>query len=111
MEWNEKSDIWSAACILAELYSGELLFNAHHDGEHLGMIEKVAGPFPKWISTGANKETAKLLFGLEQHGMPSKGISKTLTVEVTRWRRGNCLGTGHKGTCRLERILNLLAPG
>lgn len=48
-EWDEKSDIWSVACILVELYSGEPLFNARCDSEHEAMIEKVVGSFPKWM--------------------------------------------------------------
>jgi serine/threonine protein kinase len=38
--WNEKSDIWSMACILVELYTGELFFDTHENLEHLAMIEK-----------------------------------------------------------------------
>jgi serine/threonine protein kinase len=43
-QWNEKSDIWSLACILIELYTGELLFSAHKDLEHLALIEKLISP-------------------------------------------------------------------
>ena len=42
-EWDEKSDIWSIACILAELYSGELFFPTHDNEEHLVLIEEVCG--------------------------------------------------------------------
>jgi hypothetical protein len=42
-EWNEKSDIWSIACILAELYTGELFFPTHDNEEHLALIEKACG--------------------------------------------------------------------
>jgi dual-specificity kinase len=38
--WNMSSDIWSMACILSELYMGELLFDTEEDIEHLAMIEK-----------------------------------------------------------------------
>lgn len=41
--WNEKSDIWSLACIFVELYSGELLFPTHDNFEHLCLIEKMVG--------------------------------------------------------------------
>lgn len=37
-KWNEKTDVWSLACILSELYTGELLFQTHADKEHLGLI-------------------------------------------------------------------------
>jgi len=59
-EWSEKSDIWSAACILIELYSGQLLFNAHHDDEHLAMIEKVAGQFPIKMRHAINIDSARI---------------------------------------------------
>ena len=53
--WDEKSDIWSIACIIYELYSGEVLFPTHDDQEHLCMIEKICGNFPNWmISKGNN---------------------------------------------------------
>jgi dual-specificity kinase len=35
-----KSDIWSIACILAELYTGEMFYPTHENVEHLAMIEK-----------------------------------------------------------------------
>lgn len=38
--WNEKSDIWSMACILAEIYTGELFYDTDENLEHLAMIEK-----------------------------------------------------------------------
>ena len=37
--WTEISDIWSLACILLELYTGEMLFSVHKNLEHLVMIE------------------------------------------------------------------------
>ena len=48
--WNEKSDLWSMACILVELYTGELFFDTHENVEHLAMIEKQCGPIPKWMA-------------------------------------------------------------
>lgn len=40
--WDEKSDVWSLACIFAELYTGELLFPTHDNKEHLAMIQKLS---------------------------------------------------------------------
>ena len=45
-----KSDIWSMACILAELYTGEMFYGTHENLEHLAMIEKQCGPFPYWMA-------------------------------------------------------------
>ena len=39
--WDEKSDMWSAGCVIAELFTGELLFPTHENMEHLAMIERV----------------------------------------------------------------------
>lgn len=44
--WSIPSDLWSAGCIIAELYKGELLFATHDNVEHLALIEKVIGRFP-----------------------------------------------------------------
>jgi hypothetical protein len=41
--WDEKSDIWSIGCIMAELFTGELLFGTHEDIEHLALMEKILG--------------------------------------------------------------------
>jgi dual-specificity kinase/CDC-like kinase len=44
--WSMPSDLWSAGCILAELYQGELLFATHDNQEHLALIERIVAPFP-----------------------------------------------------------------
>lgn len=41
--WSFPSDIWSAACIAYEIFSGDLLFPTHSEREHLALIEKVTG--------------------------------------------------------------------
>lgn len=48
-----KSDIWSMACILIELYTGEMFYPTHENIEHLAMIEKQCGPFPYWMANSA----------------------------------------------------------
>jgi len=55
-EWDEKSDIWSAACILYELYTGDMLFPTHNSIEHLALITKLLGEFPEWMIVSSNKE-------------------------------------------------------
>ena len=61
--WDEKSDVWSIACILSELYNGELLFGTHDNEEHLCLIQKVCGKFPLWMGLSADDEF-KSLFSL-----------------------------------------------
>jgi len=55
-QWSEKSDIWSAACIIAELYTGDMLFTTHDSVEHLVLIEKIVGDFPNWMVEKADKD-------------------------------------------------------
>jgi hypothetical protein len=51
-----KSDIWSMACIFAELYTGEMFFSTHENVEHLALMEKACGPFPKHMADKSDKE-------------------------------------------------------
>ena len=39
--WHHSSDIWSMGCVLTEIYTGSLLFNANDNMQHLALIEKV----------------------------------------------------------------------
>ncbi len=39
--WSYPSDLWSVGCILAELFTGELLFGTHEDLEHLALMEHI----------------------------------------------------------------------
>jgi hypothetical protein len=48
-----KSDIWSMACILVELYTGEMFFPTHENFEHLVMMDEQCGPFPTWMAQEA----------------------------------------------------------
>jgi hypothetical protein len=45
-----KSDIWSMACIFAELYTGEMFFDTRENIEHLALMEKACGPFPRHMA-------------------------------------------------------------
>jgi len=52
--WSYPSDMWSVGCILAELYTGELLFGTHEDLEHLALMEKILGkPLPRRLTKRA----------------------------------------------------------
>lgn len=54
--WSYPSDLWSVGCILAEIYTGELLFKTHEDMEHLALMEKIAGkPIPRHMCAIARK--------------------------------------------------------
>jgi len=52
------------ACIIVEIYTGELFFPTHEDYEHLALIEKAFGNydigcFPRWMAMHASKEYKK----------------------------------------------------
>ncbi|KJP85956.1 CMGC/CLK protein kinase [Plasmodium fragile] len=45
--WDVSSDMWSFGCVLAEMYTGDLLFRTHEHLEHLAMMEAIVQPIPK----------------------------------------------------------------
>lgn len=45
------------ACILFELYTGELYFDTHENLEHLTMIEKSFGPIPLHMALKCGNKT------------------------------------------------------
>ncbi|EQC33276.1 CMGC/CLK protein kinase [Saprolegnia diclina VS20] len=64
--WSYPSDIWSAGCIIAELYLGELLFSTHENLEHLALIERCIAPFPKEMVERADKQAKKYFTSTSQ---------------------------------------------
>lgn len=56
VDWHDASDIWSAGCILMELYTGSLLFPTHDEVEHLAMIEKLCGPLPECLTVDCHPD-------------------------------------------------------
>jgi len=54
--WSMPSDMWSVGCILAELYQGELLFATHDNLEHVALMERIIGPFPRRMIQVAKSE-------------------------------------------------------
>lgn len=45
--WSYECDVWSLGCILCELLSGDALFQTHQNLEHLALMQKIIGPFPR----------------------------------------------------------------
>ncbi|CAI5702231.1 unnamed protein product [Peronospora effusa] len=60
--WSYPSDIWSAGCIIAELYLGELLFATHENLEHLALMERCIGPLPVKMKAQASKHSVSSKF-------------------------------------------------
>jgi len=61
--WTESSDLWSAGCLAAELYSGRMLFPTHENLEHLAMMEASVEPIPGWMCQNASPAGAKYTEG------------------------------------------------
>lgn len=61
--WDEKSDLWSAGCLAAELYTGRMLFTTHDSLEHLAMIEAQVGVIPPYMCERPGAAAAKYVNG------------------------------------------------
>ncbi|CAL5389602.1 unnamed protein product [Camellia sinensis] len=72
--WNYPCDLWSVGCILVELCSGETLFEAQENLEHLAMMERVLGPLPHHMIISADRG-AKKYFKRSAHLDWPKGAS------------------------------------
>ncbi|XP_057542587.1 serine/threonine-protein kinase AFC2-like isoform X2 [Amaranthus tricolor] len=59
--WSYPCDLWSVGCILAELCSGEILFQTCENLEHLAMMERVLGPFPENLLRKADRHAEKYI--------------------------------------------------
>jgi dual-specificity kinase len=59
MGWSFPCDLWSVGCILAELLTGHALFQTHDSREHLHIMARVLGPFPRWFSQMADSECGR----------------------------------------------------
>jgi dual-specificity kinase/CDC-like kinase len=60
--WSYPSDLWSAGCIMAELYTGHLLFQTHDNAEHLALIEHTVGKFRKDLLDRSTSPLARECF-------------------------------------------------
>ncbi|KAH3901656.1 uncharacterized protein SCODWIG_01410 [Saccharomycodes ludwigii] len=75
--WSFPCDIWSIACVLVELVTGESLYPIHENVEHLAMMQRIHG------TKIPSKLISKMIFNLEhenelRYAIPSRIIKKEL---------------------------------
>ena len=75
--------MWSLGCILVELLTGELLFTAHHDYEHLAMMEKVLGRIPVHMTRKVSRPLRKYFDENSRLNFP-KYAEKNMAKNVKR---------------------------
>jgi CDC-like kinase len=82
--WSYPSDLWSAGCIIAELYLGELLFATHDNAEHLALIERAVGPFKRdLLEMSSDSSLARECF--DSHGWHRiRGVLSSRSIEHVR---------------------------
>lgn len=49
MTWNKSADVWSIACIVMEMFLGDLLFDTHDNDEYLALMDRCIGPMPRFM--------------------------------------------------------------
>lgn len=86
--WSIPSDLWSAGCIISELYKGELLFATHDNSEHLALIERIIGRIP------LNMVTRSKDFG-------------TRLFDSDGWHKMEDLSSGSKAHVRRAAVLEM----
>ena len=62
MRWGCAVDLWSAGCILAELYTGHVLFATHNEAEHLALMERALGAIPSRMARSASERARRRWF-------------------------------------------------
>lgn len=86
LSWSYPSDVWSAACIIMEMYRGELLFQTHDTVEHLALMEKLLGHIPSDLARRANREAREYFDSAGRLQWPELARSRSSEHAVTRQR-------------------------
>lgn len=109
LPWSYPCDAWSVGCILAELLTGDALFQTHENLEHLAMMEAILGPLPSSLVARADRHAAPY-FRSGRLNWPDGASSHTSVRAVRKLRRLREL-VGMEGGARdfAELIAGLLA--
>lgn len=88
VKYDEKIDIWSAGCILAELYTGRVLFENQTVVGLLARIQGIIGGWPEWMVNqgqlshkffSKNLVLFEEIFEGEEAGQSAEGAEKKST--------------------------------
>jgi len=86
LPWSYPCDAWSVGCILAELLTGDALFQTHENLEHLAMMEAILGPIPPGLAARADRHAAPYFRG-GRLNWPDGASSHTSVRAVRKLRR------------------------
>ncbi|GMH96382.1 hypothetical protein TrST_g14023 [Triparma strigata] len=81
--WSTPSDMWSVGCVLAEISSGNLLFSTHSNFEHLALIERTLGRFPRHMIERSPVKNLPFVDGVHDNAVLS-GESRRYVQKVRR---------------------------
>jgi serine/threonine protein kinase len=112
--WSMPSDLWSAGCILAELYQGELLFATHDNVEHLAMIERIIGPFPNRMLHRAslyNRQLVYQAFNPRGHRMDKVLRAESVSYVLNLRKLESIVHPNHVWFLSLLRMILVIDPG
>ncbi|OMJ26468.1 Serine/threonine-protein kinase AFC1 [Smittium culicis] len=73
--WTFPCDIWSIACVIIELLTGEVLFQTHENLEHLAMMEVLLGRIPKDMINKVNSNLKPQFFQKNLLAYPTRSTS------------------------------------
>eukprot|EP00123_Amoebidium_parasiticum_P015556 comp23029_c5_seq2/m.36810 comp23029_c5_seq2/g.36810 ORF comp23029_c5_seq2/g.36810 comp23029_c5_seq2/m.36810 type:complete len:522 (-) comp23029_c5_seq2:609-2174(-) len=108
--WSYPCDMWSVGCILAELYTGDALFQTHENMEHLAMMEAILGKIPAAMVHDARKKKYFKGDNLDWPDLASSEESVTFVTEQCQPLHKLNLQPDDPLTCQLfDLIQKLLA--
>lgn len=87
LPWSYPVDLWSMGCILAELWTGGLLFSTHDEIEHLALMERTLGALPRVMLRRVTGKRADRNFRNGCLRWPERAIDRESEEHVRSQRR------------------------
>ncbi|CAM9971149.1 unnamed protein product [Lampetra fluviatilis] len=76
-------DMWSLGCIIAELYSGDILFPGHHDAHQLALIMEMVAQHQKMVPQ--QQKIVPQLPQQQQSRWPEQKMPQMLEQQLPWW--------------------------